>query len=92
VSYFTSLSYYFALLFALRGPFSLVFREATLDESEMMRRQMNPLAGGAGFDAAAAFKAERAGYDAAEHTWALAHAEAGALALLRARRAASRGE
>jgi hypothetical protein len=59
VSYFTSLSYYFALLFAMRGPFSLVFRENTLDETEMMRRQMNPMAGGAGFDAAGMFKAEK---------------------------------
>ncbi|KAF8061316.1 emc3 [Scenedesmus sp. PABB004] len=91
VSYFTSLSYYFALLFASRGPFSLIFREATLDETEMMRRQMNPMAGGAaaGFDAASAFKAEVAGYDAGEHEWALAGAEDEALAVLRARRAAA---
>ncbi len=48
VSYFTSLSYYIMLLFASRGPFSLVFREDTLDESEMMRRQMNPMGQAAG--------------------------------------------
>lgn len=83
VSYFTSLSYYFALLFACRGPFSLVFREQTLDETEMMRRQMNPMAGGAGFDAAGMFKAELAAYGALEHDWALVGAEEAALDVLK---------
>lgn len=83
VSYFTSLSYYFALLFACRGPFSLVFREQTLDETEMMRRQMNPMAGGAGFDANGAFKAELSAYGALEHDWALVGAEEQALAILK---------
>lgn len=83
VSYFTSLSYYFALLFACRGPFSLVFREQTLDETEMMRRQMNPMAGGAGFDAAGMFKAELTAYGALEHDWAMAGAEEAALQLLK---------
>lgn len=86
VSYFTSLSYYFALLFACRGPFSLVFRENTLDETEMMRRQMNPMAQGAGFDAAGMFKAEKSGYDAADHEWALHGAEVAALAVLRSKK------
>jgi hypothetical protein len=40
VSYFTSLSYYVVLLFGLRGAFSLVFREDTIDEAEMMKRQV----------------------------------------------------
>ncbi len=48
VSYFTSLSYYILLLFASRGPFSLVFREDTVDESEVYRRQMNPMGQAAG--------------------------------------------
>jgi hypothetical protein len=48
VSYFTSLSYYIALLFATRGIFSLVFMEGTVDETEMMRRQMNPMGQAAG--------------------------------------------
>jgi hypothetical protein len=83
VSYLTSLSYYFALLFACRGPFSLVFREHTVDETEMMRRQMNPMAAaGAGFDAAGMFKAEAAAYGALEHEWALAGVEQAALELL----------
>ena len=83
VSYFTSLSYYFALLFACRGPFSLVFREQTLDETEMMRRQMNPMAGGAGFDAGGMFKAELTAYGALEHDWALVGAEEAALEMLK---------
>jgi hypothetical protein len=84
VSYLTSLSYYFALLFACRGPFSLVFREHTLDETEMMRRQMNPMAAaGAGFDAAGMFKAEAAAYGALEHEWGLVGAEEAALAVLK---------
>ena len=32
VSYFTSLSFYILLLFGLRGVFSLVFRDETVDE------------------------------------------------------------
>ena len=49
VSYFTGLSYYILLLFASRGPFSLVFREDTLDDAEVMRRQMGMgMAPGAG--------------------------------------------
>jgi hypothetical protein len=83
VSYFTSLSYYFALLFASRGPFSLVFRENTLDETEMMKRQMNPMAGGAGFDAASAFKTELQGWGAGDHEWSLLGAEDAALEVLR---------
>eukprot|EP00879_Flechtneria_rotunda_P003630 GHRR01003867.1.p1 GENE.GHRR01003867.1~~GHRR01003867.1.p1 ORF type:complete len:255 (+),score=57.62 GHRR01003867.1:276-1040(+) len=82
VSYFTSLSYYFALLFASRGPFSLVFREHTLDETEMMRRQMNPMAGGAGFDAAGMFKTEQAAWEASQHEWVVSGSEEQALQVL----------
>jgi len=69
VSYFTSLSYYIALLFASRGIFSLVFMESTVDETEMMRRQMNPMGQAAGFDAKSAFQAENTAYEATEHEW-----------------------
>lgn len=44
VSYFTSLSYYVLLLFGLRGVFSLFFREDTIDDTQLMRKQMNPMA------------------------------------------------
>lgn len=89
VAYFTSLSYYIMLLFALRGPFSLFFREDTVDETEALRRQMNPMMGGGmpgapgGFDAAAAYKAERAAHAAFEHEWVLGGAEGLALAAMR---------
>jgi len=60
VAYFTSLSYYIVLLFASRGPFSLFFREETVDETEAMRRQLNPAMGATGgFDAAAQEKSRR---------------------------------
>jgi len=89
VAYFTSLSYYIMLLFALRGPFSLFFREDTVDETEALRRQMNPMMGGGvagapgGFDAAAAYKAERQAHAAFEHEWVLGGAEGLALAAMR---------
>jgi hypothetical protein len=91
-SYFTSLSYYILLLFGLRGAFSLVFRDSTVDEAEVMRRQMNPMAGAGqpGFDAAAAFKGEKAALTALEHEWLLEGAEDDAVAALAARRAARR--
>lgn len=83
VAYFTSLSYYIMLLFASRGPFSLFFREDTVDETEAMRRQLNPAMGATGgFDAAASFKAERAAYAAYEHEWVLGGAEGLALAAM----------
>lgn len=100
VAYFTSLSYYIMLLFALRGPFSLFFREDTVDETEALRRQMNPLAGaggampgapGGGFDAAAAYKTERQAYAAYEHEWVLGGAEGLALAAMREALKAHRG-
>mmetsp|Transcript_12307 Transcript_12307/g.30093 ORF Transcript_12307/g.30093 Transcript_12307/m.30093 type:complete len:260 (-) Transcript_12307:434-1213(-) len=85
VSYFTSLSYYILLLFGLRGVFSLVFREETIDETELMKRQMNPMAGASpmGFDADSAFKGERAALAALDHEWDLDSAEERAVALLR---------
>ncbi|KAI8475168.1 MAG: integral membrane protein DUF106-domain-containing protein [Monoraphidium minutum] len=86
VAYFTGLSYYILLLFSSRGPFSLVFREDTVDEAAVMRQQMNMgMAPGAGFDAAGTFKAEKAAWEATYHEWALDTAEADALRVLRAR-------
>mmetsp|Transcript_13286 Transcript_13286/g.38615 ORF Transcript_13286/g.38615 Transcript_13286/m.38615 type:complete len:256 (-) Transcript_13286:410-1177(-) len=85
VSYFTSLSYYILLLFGLRGAFSLVFREGTVDDTMMMRQQM---AGGMGqqqpiFDAATAFKQEVQAYKNLEHDWDLDSAEERAVSVLR---------
>lgn len=60
VSYFTSLSYYILLLFGMRGLFSLFFREDTIDDTDMVRRQMNPMGGmGPAFDVQKAFDAEK---------------------------------
>jgi len=67
VTYFTSLSYYILLLFGLRGVLTLIFRDATIDETQMYRQQMG-MGGGAGGPMGAmanpdpnkAFEAERA--------------------------------
>jgi len=86
VAYFTGLSYYILLMFSSRGPFSLVFREDTVDESEVMRRQMTMgMTPGAGFDAAGVFKSEKAAWEATTHEWGLDGAEGEALAVLRKR-------
>lgn len=83
VTYFTSLSYYIVLLFGLRGVFALVFREDTLDETEMMRRQMNPMANNPAFDADNAFKGERAALAQLDHEWELEGAEEKAVNVLK---------
>lgn len=76
VSYFTSLSYYILLLFGLRGIFSLFFREETIDDTELMRRQMNPMSAmNPGFDAQKAFDSEREQLELYEHNWRLEGAE-----------------
>ena len=60
VSYFTGLSYYVLLLFDMRGVFSLFFREETIDDTQLMRRQMNPMANmGPGNDTQKAFATEK---------------------------------
>ena len=60
VSYFTGLSYYILLLFGMRGVFSLFFREDTIDDTQLMRRQMNPMSNmGPGGDTQKAFANEK---------------------------------
>ncbi|KAJ9505026.1 hypothetical protein QJQ45_006458 [Haematococcus lacustris] len=83
VSYFTSLSFYILLLFGLRGVFSLVFRDDTVDETEMMRRQMNPMGNNMVFDADNAFKTERAALSTLDHEWELETAEEKAVDVLK---------
>ena len=62
VTYFTSLSYYILLLFGLNGVLRLIFRDLTVDETQLMRQQM-AMGGGMGPmgspDPAKAFEAER---------------------------------
>lgn len=90
-SYFTSLSYYILLLFGLRGAFSLFFRENTIDDAELMRRQMNPMAGASsGFDAPSAFKGEKAALKGLDHDWMFEDAEEEALRTLKACNAAAK--
>lgn len=61
VSYLTSLSFYMLLLFGLRGVFMLVFREETIDDTQVYQQQMAAMGGGpAGMvDLKKAFEAEQ---------------------------------
>ena len=83
VTYCTALSYYILLLFGLQGVFSLVFREQTLDNEEIMRRQMNPMNNNPMFDADQAFKGEIQGLSNLEHEFELDSAEERAVAVLK---------
>ena len=64
VAYFTSLSYYMLLLFGLRGVMSLMFKEDTIDETQMQKQQMTMGMGQMGQDPQKAFEQERAALDA----------------------------
>jgi len=84
VSYFTSLSFYILLLFGLQGVFQLVFKGDTVDETENMRRQMNPGANAVGpFDADAAFKGERTALAMLDHEWEVERSEEKAVEMLK---------
>ena len=64
VAYFTSLSYYMLLLFGLRGVMSLIFKEETIDETQIQKQQMTMGMGNMGQDPQKAFEQERAALDA----------------------------
>lgn len=64
VAYFTSLSYYMLLLFGLRGVMSLMFKEDTIDETQLQKQQMTMGMGQMGQDPQKAFEQERAALDA----------------------------
>ena len=64
VAYFTSLSYYMLLLFGLRGVMSLIFKEDTIDETQIQKQQMSMGMGQMGQDPQKAFEQERAALDA----------------------------
>ena len=73
VAYFTSLSYYMLLLFGLRGVMSLMFKEDTIDETQIQKQQMTMGMGQMGQDPQKAFEQERAALDAvsiAQHSTA----------------------
>ena len=81
VSYVSSLSWYFLLMFGLRGFFKIVLGEDSdsLDESRAMQMQMGMGVGMGGpggiFDAPAAFKHEREELLMTQHSWALEDVE-----------------
>lgn len=80
-SYVSSLSWYFLVMFGLRGFFSLILGDnAVLDDARMMQAQMGMGAGmGAQqqmqFDASKAYKAEKENLMIVNHVWAVADAE-----------------
>ncbi|DBA83842.1 TPA: hypothetical protein ACH3X1_006357 [Trebouxia sp. C0004] len=67
VAYFTSLSYYMLLLFGLRGVMSLMFKEDTIDETQLQKQQMTMGMGQMGQDPQKTFEQERAALDAIEY-------------------------
>ena len=73
VSYVSSLSWYFLVMFGLRGLFKIILGEdsESLDESEAAQRQMTmgmSMGGGGGiFDAPAAYKHERESLEMVQH-------------------------
>ncbi|KAK9815644.1 hypothetical protein WJX72_007320 [[Myrmecia] bisecta] len=85
VTYFTSLSYYILLLFGLRGVFTLVFREDTIDETQVHRQQMQMGMGMGGQDNQKMFDAEKQVLEILDHKWRLEGIEDLAASTLRAR-------
>mmetsp|Transcript_31661 Transcript_31661/g.42886 ORF Transcript_31661/g.42886 Transcript_31661/m.42886 type:complete len:291 (-) Transcript_31661:269-1141(-) len=78
VSYVSSLSWYFLVMFGLRGLYKLILGEDSpaLDEAKTTQAQMGMgMGGGMGFNAEAAFKSERNSLDLVKHTWLLNDAE-----------------
>ncbi|KAJ1462925.1 integral membrane protein DUF106-domain-containing protein [Pelagophyceae sp. CCMP2097] len=76
VSYVSSLSWYFLVMFGLRGFFKILLGEDSdaLDEARSTQMQMGMGMGGGGggvFDAPAAYKFERENLEMAPHAWAL---------------------
>lgn len=79
VSYVSSLSWYFLVMFGLRGLYKLIIGEDSpaLDEAKAAQAQMGMgmMGGPGGFNAEGAFKMERDKLDMVKHKWLLADAE-----------------
>jgi hypothetical protein len=76
VTYVSSLSWYFLCMFGLRGVFSLILGDNTVDDAELMQRQMTMgLGSGPGADIAKMFKTERDNLSLARHTYIMGAAE-----------------
>eukprot|EP00241_Pyramimonas_parkeae_P010326 CAMPEP_0114235188 /NCGR_PEP_ID=MMETSP0058-20121206/6112_1 /TAXON_ID=36894 /ORGANISM="Pyramimonas parkeae, CCMP726" /LENGTH=234 /DNA_ID=CAMNT_0001346923 /DNA_START=121 /DNA_END=825 /DNA_ORIENTATION=+ len=74
VTYVSSLSWYFLNLFGLRGVFTLVLGENSVDDYANMQEQMST-GMGAGADAGRAFKQEAENLDLIQHAWLLPFSE-----------------
>merc|ERR550537_1155595 len=74
VTYVSSLSWYFLNMFGLRGVFTLVLGENTIDDYANMQAQMS-MGMGPGQDAGKAFATERDNLDLVEHNWLLPFSE-----------------
>lgn len=77
VSYVSSLSWYFLVTFGLSGVYKLLLGDdVDLDDTKMMQRQMSMgMPGQPGFDAGAAFTAEREALGIVSHEWIAEKAE-----------------
>jgi len=80
ITYVSSLSWYFLVMFGLNGIYSLILGEgAEMDDARMMQMQMGMgmMGGGQqmGFDAAAAFRMERENMVIMRHEWSANKAE-----------------
>ena len=77
VSYVSSLSWYFLVMFGMRGFFALILGEASVpDDTALMQQQMGMGAGPQAFDGTKAFKAERVAIKHVEHKCQVDEAEA----------------
>uniref|UniRef100_K3WAK6 ER membrane protein complex subunit 3 n=1 Tax=Globisporangium ultimum (strain ATCC 200006 / CBS 805.95 / DAOM BR144) TaxID=431595 RepID=K3WAK6_GLOUD len=77
VSYVSSVSWYFLVMFGMRGFLSLILGEQSAsDDSKAMQMQMGMGAGpNVGFDAPKVYKQERVSLRLHSHEWFLEHAE-----------------
>ena len=80
VTYVSSLSWYFLNLFGLRGLFSIVLGENTIDDAQMAMQMQQQMA--TGIDTSKAYVAERENIELIQYVWALAKAEESTAALL----------
>lgn|ERR1711920_64733 len=76
VSYVSSLSWYFLVMFGMRGFLSLILGEQSAhDDTQAMQAQMGMGMNQPGFDATKAFKQERDNLRLHDHDWELQHME-----------------
>ena len=81
VTYVSSLSWYFLNLFGLRGLFSIVLGENTIDDAQMAMQMQQQMA--TGMDTSKAYVAERENIELIQHVWALEKAEESVSVLLK---------